>query len=113
MKKIGYFALTAALAGPAAFAEKHIDQATLKDLQPTDFSVAKKQHQQYDFTLLTAARSYSCRTPADKKLDATKFLVGSTVTFESSGRNGEVKTTGGKTAKCTITRVVELPTGQP
>lgn len=107
MKRIAYFALIAVLSGPAAFAEKQVEQATLKDLQPTNFDVAKKQHQQYDFTLITAARSYSCRTPANKKIDATKFLVGSTVTFESNGKNGEVKTTDGKTAKCLITRVAE------
>jgi hypothetical protein len=113
MKRIAYFGLIAALMGTAAFAEQHTDQATLKDLQPTNFDVAKKQHQQYDFTLLTANRSYSCRTPANKKIDATRFLVGSTVTFVSNDKNGEVKTTDGKTVKCLITRVAELPAGQP
>jgi hypothetical protein len=112
MKRIGYwtlaFALSVALLSQRAWSEKRIDQATLKDLQPTNFAVAKKKHQQYDFTLLTVDRSYSCRTSADKKLNATNFPVGSTVTFSSSGKNGEVKTTDGKSAKCMITRVAAL-----
>ena len=113
MKRTGFFALMAVLALPAAFAEKNTEPATLKDLQPTNFAVAKKKHQQYDFTVLTASRSYSCRTPEDKKINATDFLVGSSVTFTSSGRNGEVITRHDKKVKCMITRVEAMPSGQP
>jgi len=108
MKKTGWFVLMAVLVGPVAWAEKATDQATLKDLQPTNFQVAKKMHQQYDFTILTTARSYSCRTPANKNFNATNFVVGSTVTFVSDSKNGEVKTAEGKKAKCLITRVENI-----
>jgi hypothetical protein len=113
MRRIGYLALMAVMAIPGAFGAKSTEQATLKDLQPTNFAVAKKKHQQYDFTVATASRSYSCRTPEDKKINATDFLVGSTITFTSSGRNGEVITPQNKKAKCMITRVEALPSGQP
>ena len=93
-----------------ALAAKRTEQGTIQDLQPTNFAVAKKMHQQYDFSIVTAARSYGCRTPENKKVNATDFVVGSAVTFESNGRNGEIKTAQGKSTKCLITRVADNPT---
>jgi hypothetical protein len=108
MKRIGCIALVALLA-TTAFAEKRIEQGTIQDLQPTNFAVAKKKHQQYDFSIITAGRAYSCRTPENKKINATDFVVGSPVSFESNGRNAEVRTAEGKSAKCLITRVADNP----
>jgi hypothetical protein len=108
MKKVGYLILLA-LAGSLAFAEKRTEQGTIQDLQPTNFAVAKKQHQQYDFSILTAAHNYGCRTPQNKQTNATDFVVSSPVTFIVNGRNGEVKTPQGKSAHCTITRVADIP----
>ncbi len=110
MKKFAYIALIAMLGTPA-FAEKLTAPGTIQDLQPTNFAVAKKKHQQFDFSITTASHSYGCRTPENKKLDATEFVVGSSVTFTANGRNGEVKTDKGKTAKCLITRVADTPPG--
>jgi hypothetical protein len=112
MRKFGYIALIALL-GTTAFAEKRTEQGTIQDLQPTNFAVAKKQHQQYDFSIATTTHSYGCRTPENKKLDATQFVVGSSVTFIANGRNGEVKTAQGKSAKCLITRVADNSTSPP
>jgi hypothetical protein len=106
MKRFAYIALIAVL-GTSAFAEKLTEPGTIQDLQPTNYAVAKKQHQQFDFSINTASHSYGCRTPENKKLDATQFVVGSAVTFTANGRNGEVKTSRGKTAKCLITRVAD------
>ncbi len=106
MRKFGYIALIAIL-GTSAFAEKRTEPGTIQDLQPTNYAVAKKQHQQFDFSITTASHSYGCRTPENKKLDATQFVVGSSVTFIANGRNGEVKTAQGKSAKCLITRVAD------
>jgi len=106
MKRFGYIALVAML-GTFAFAEKLTEKGTIQDLQPTNYAVAKKQHQQFDFSITTASHSYGCRTPENKKLDATQFVVGSSVTFIANGRNGEVKTAQGKSAKCLITRVAD------
>jgi len=108
MKRFVYIALIA-LVGTAAFAEKRTEQGTIQDFQPTNFAVAKKQHQQYDFSIVTSGHSYGCRTPENKKINATDFVVGSAVTFISNGRNGEVKTPQGKSAKCLITRVADAP----
>jgi hypothetical protein len=111
MRKFASIALLAML-GTAAFAEKRVEPGTIQDLQPTNYAVAKKQHQQFDFSITTANHTYECRTPENKKLDATQFVVGSSVTFTANGRNGEVKTGAGKTAKCLITRVADnTPTG--
>lgn len=93
----------------SALAEKRVEPGTIQDLQPTNFAVAKKQHQQFDFSIVTAAHSYSCRTPENKKVNASDFVVGSPVTFIANGRNGEVKTPRGKSAKCLITRVADVP----
>jgi len=106
MKRFGYIALIA-LVGTSAFAAKITEQGTIQDLQPTNFAVAKKQHQQYDFSIVTSGRSYGCRTPENKTLNATDFVVGSSVTFISNGKNGEVKTPKGKSTKCLITRVAD------
>ena len=108
MKKFASIALIAML-GTAALAEKRVEPGTIQDLQPTNYAVAKKQHQQFDFSITTASHSYGCRTPENKKLDATQFVDGSSVTFTANGRNGEVKTSAGKTAKCLITRVADNP----
>jgi hypothetical protein len=108
MKKFVLMALIM-LIGSAAFAEKRTEPGTIQDLQPTNFAVAKKQHQQYDFSILSAGRSYGCRTPENKKINATDFVVGSSITFISNGKNGEVKTPQGKSANCMITRVADTP----
>jgi hypothetical protein len=108
MKKITYLAL-AALLSATAFAEKRIEPGTIQDLQPTNFAVAKKKHQQYDFSIITASRSYGCRTPENKSLNATDFVVGSPISFTANGKNGEVRTDRGKSAKCLITRVADNP----
>jgi hypothetical protein len=100
------------LLGTAAFASKRTDTATLSDVQATNFAPAKKKHQQYDFSIQTAGRSYACRTSADKSTNATDFIVGSSVTFISNGKNGEIETANGKKAKCTITRVQDMPATQ-
>jgi hypothetical protein len=106
MRKFGYIALIAMM-GTAGFAEKLVEPGTIQDLQPTNYAVAKKQHQQFDFSITTTSHSYGCRTPENKKLDATQFVVGSSVTFTANGRNGEVRSSTGKTAKCLITRVAD------
>ncbi|AXC11804.1 hypothetical protein ACPOL_2482 [Acidisarcina polymorpha] len=110
MKKFGYFALIAVLLGTSAFAEKQTNQATLRDVQPTNFGPAKKKHQQYDLSILVPGRSYQCRTPDNRNFNATDFLVGSMITFTANGKSGEVKTAAGKKEKCTITRVEDAPT---
>jgi hypothetical protein len=102
-----------ALLGTTALAAKLTEQGTIQDLQPTNFAVAKKQHQQYDFSILTSGRSYGCRTPQNKAFNATDFVVGSSVTFIANGKNGEVKTPQGKSAKCVITRVADNPAPAP
>ncbi len=109
MKRFAWIALVALLR-TTAFAEKVTEQGTIQDLQPTNFAVEKKKHQQFDFSIVTPGHSYACRTPDNKSLNASDFVVGSPVTFIANGKNGEVKTPKGKSAKCLITRVADAPT---
>ena len=106
MKKIVSIAAMSLMVLPV-FASKRTEQGSIQDLQPTNFAVAKKKHQQFDFSIITAGRSYGCRTPANKKISAVDFVVGSPITFLSDGKSGEVKTNQGKSAKCLITRVAD------
>ena len=108
MKRLLCISLAAFSISPV-WAAKRTDQATLSDVQATNFGPAKKKHQQYDFSVATADRSYSCRTADNKSINATDFVVGSTVTFVSNGKKGEIKTANGKSAHCTITRVQDAP----
>jgi hypothetical protein len=108
MKRFAWIAVIALLATPV-FAEKRVEPGTIQDLQPTNFAVEKKKHQQYDFSIVTAGHSYACRTPDNKSLNASDFVVGSPVTFIANGKNGEVKAPRGKSAKCLITRVADAP----
>ena len=112
MKKFGSAALMILMA-TAAWAGKQTETATLQNVEPTNFAVQKKQHQQYDFTIATAGKSYSCRTPENKSINATDFVVGTQITFISDGKNGQVKTQQGKSAKCLITRVADASAPAP
>lgn len=94
-----------ALVASPALAAKSTVQGTIKNLQATNFSPAKKKHQQYDFSIQTANGNYQCRTSQDHSTNATDFAVGSAITFVLDGKKGQVKTSNGKSAKCTITRV--------
>lgn len=108
MKKIALkFALIGCIAmtTSSVWAAKTSVPATIKDLQPTNFSVSKKKHQQYDFSIQTTSTNYQCRTSQDKSLNATDFPVGTEITFTFDGPKGQIKTTNNKSTKCTITRV--------
>jgi hypothetical protein len=104
MKRFGSIALLLGMVS-TALAAKYTAPATLRDVQPTNAPAVDKHHQQFDLFLATASSTYTCRTPAEKSMNATDFVVGSPVTFVFSGKNGEVKTSAGKKAKCLIVRV--------
>lgn len=98
------------LAATAAWGATTQQPATLKDVQPTNTPTMKKAHQQFDFTLSTGTSDYTCRTPSNKKINPTDFVVGSSVTFQVSGKHGEVKTQAGKKASCDMVRVGQAGT---
>ena len=51
-----------------------------------------------------------CRTPPNKSMNATDFVVGSSINYEVDGQKATIKTPEGKKLQCTVVRVQELGT---
>src|ERR1700753_4496022 len=84
--------LTAAMAVPAFAGPKQEGNALLKDLQPTgvaDKHKKKSKHQVFDLTFDAGGKEYICRTDADKSVNVTNFVVGSTINYEAEDKKGE------------------------
>ena len=111
MRRISFLLMTAILLTAGAFAaKKDSGSTTLKDFQPAGTTDKKHKKQQYDLTFDTAKSEYTCRTHENEKVQATQFVVGSSVSYTVNGNKGEVKSTqSGKSVKCTVVRVADLP----
>ena len=111
MRRISFLLMTAILLTVGAFAaKKDSGSTTLKDFQPAGTTDKKHKKQQYDLTFDTAKSEYTCRTHENEKVQATQFVVGSSVSYTVNGNKGEVKSTqSGKSVKCTVVRVADLP----
>jgi hypothetical protein len=117
--------LTAAMAVPAFAGPKQEGNALLKDLQPTgvaDKHKKKSKHQVFDLTFDAGGKEYICRTDADKSVNVTNFVVGSTINYEIDGKKVKIKTPEDKKVECQIVRVAvasssavptSAPTGSP
>jgi hypothetical protein len=46
-------------------------------------------------------------------MNATAFVVGSTIDYQIDGNEGKLKGAGGKKTECTIVRVAEATAAQP
>jgi hypothetical protein len=90
-------------------ANKESGSTTLKDVQPAGTTDKKHKKQQFDLSFATSKNDYTCRTNENQKVQATDFVVGTTITFKIDGNKGQVKSTStGKSAKCTLVRVAAL-----
>lgn len=101
-------ALIVAMALPSFAAKKVSGTTTLKDCQPAntpDNNKKDKTHQTYDLSFDAEGKNYTCRTPPDKSMDATDFVVGSSINYEVDGQKATIKTSEGKKLKCTVVRV--------
>jgi hypothetical protein len=95
-------------------ANKESGSTTLKDVQPAGTTDKKHKKQQFDLSFATFKNEYTCRTNENQKVQATDFVVGTTVTFKIDGNKGQVKSTSsGKGAKCTLVRVAALSAPPP
>ena len=102
----GNIVLTASL---ALAGNKESGSTTLTNVQPAGTTDKQHKKQQFDLTFSTSKNEYTCRTNENQKLQATQFVVGTTVNYKIDGNKGEVKsTTSGKNAKCTLVRVAAL-----
>jgi DNA topoisomerase VI subunit B len=102
----GIIVLTASL---ALAANKESGSTTLKDVQPAGTTDQKHKKQQFDLSFATSKNEYTCRTNENQKVQATQFVVGTTVNYKIDGDKGQVKSTSsGKNVKCTLVRVAAL-----
>lgn len=113
MRKLTVVALLAgAMATPALAGQKVTGNTTLKDLQPAgvaDKHAKKSKHQVFDLTFDATGNEYICRTDADKSVNVTNFVVGSSVNYEIDGKKVKITTSNDKKVSCTIVRVAVTP----
>src|SRR5208337_3007628 len=94
------------LATLAFAANKESGSTTLKDVQPAGTTDKKHKKQQFDLSFASSTNDYTCRTNENQKVQATQFVVGSSINYKIDGNKGQVKnTTSGKNVKCTVMRV--------
>jgi len=110
MRKTAVFAFTVILLSGLTFAaNKQSGTTTLKDVQPAGTTDKKHKKQQYDLTFTTPNNEFTCRSNENRKMEATQFVVGSTISYQIKGNKGEVKNSqSGKSVKCTVVRVAHL-----
>jgi hypothetical protein len=113
MRKLTVVALLAgAMATPALAGQKVTGDTILKDLQPAgvaDKHAKHSKHQVFDLTFDTTGNEYICRTNADKSVNVTNFVVGSSVNYEMDGKKVKITTPNDKKVACTIVRVAVIP----
>jgi hypothetical protein len=113
MRKLTVVALLAgAMAIPALAGQKVTGNTTLKDLQPAgvaDKHAKHSKHQVFDLTFDATGNEYICRTDADKSVNVTNFVVGSSVNYEMDGKKAKITTSNDKKVSCTIVRVAVTP----
>jgi hypothetical protein len=100
--------LSAAMTVPALAGQKLAGDTRLKDLQPAgvaDKHQKHSKHQVFDLTFDAVGNEYICRTNADKSVNVTNFVVGSSVNYEIDGTKVKIKTPQDKKVECKIVRV--------
>ena len=109
-KTLGLVVIVLFLVAVALAANKESGSTMLKDVQPAGTTDKKHKKQQFDLSFATSKNDYSCRTNENEKVNATDWVVGSTINYKINGNKGEVKnTSSGKNVKCTVVRVAALP----
>jgi hypothetical protein len=108
-KTIALTVILLSLAGIAMAANKESGSTTLTNIQPAGTTDKQHKKQQYDLTFSTTKNDYTCRTNEKDKLNATDWVVGSTINYKISGNKGEVKNMqSNKDVKCMVVRVAAV-----
>ncbi len=90
----------------ALAANKESGTSSLKDVQPAGTTDKKHKKQQFDLSFMSATNDYTCRTNENEKVNATDWVVGSTINYKINGNKGEIKNTQtNKNVKCVVVRV--------
>jgi len=107
MRKIlALFGIVLFSAALAQAANKESGSTSLTNVQPAGTTDKQHKKQQFDLTFSTSQNEYTCRTNENQKVQATQFVVGTTVNYKIDGNKGDVKSTSsGKSVKCKLVRV--------
>ena len=93
----------------ALAANKESGSTTLTNVQPAGTTDKQHKKQQFDLSFSGSRNDYTCRTNENQKVQATQFVVGTTVNYKIDGNKGQVKSTSsGKNVKCTLVRVAAV-----
>ena len=93
----------------ALAANKESGSTTLANVQPAGTTDKQHKKQQFDLTFSGSRNEYTCRTNENQKVQATQFVVGTTVNYKIDGNKGQVKSiSSGKNVKCTLVRVAAV-----
>jgi len=92
-----------------SFADKFKTETTLKEVQPAGVKTKDDKHQVYDLFFEAQGKTYTCRTNPKKSMNATDFVVGSSLRVELDGNKAKLKTQENKKVECEIVRAEMLP----
>jgi uncharacterized protein YcfJ len=110
MRKFHAITFLALLITLPALADKRVQgNTTLKDSQPTGTQDKHHKHQAYDLSFDAEGKAYTCRTDSNQSMNATDFVVGTSVKYEIDGKNAKIRTPEGKEVGCKIVRVEVAP----
>jgi hypothetical protein len=110
-KTLALTVILLALAGIGVAANKESGSTTLTNIQPAGITDKQHKKQQYDLTFSTTKNDYTCRSNEKDKVNATDWVVGSSINYKINGNKGEVKNTqSGKDVKCMVVRVAAVTT---
>ena len=104
--------LTGILVPSPAIAAKLKGDTTLKDSQTAGVKDKDHKHQVYDLFFDAGGKSYTCRTDSDKSMNATDFVVGTTMKYELDGNKAKLETPEGKKVECKVVRVEITPSAK-
>ncbi len=108
-KTIALTVILLSLAGIAMAANKESGSTTLTNIQPAGTTDKQHKKQQYDLSFAGTTNAYTCRTNEKDKVNATDWVVGSSISYKINGNKGEVKNTqSGKNVKCMVVRVAAV-----
>jgi hypothetical protein len=95
----------------ASAANKESGSTTLTNVQPAGTTDKKHKKQQYDLSFMSPKNDYTCRTNENEKVNATDWVVGSSISYKINGNKGEIKNTqSNKNVKCLVVRVAAAGT---
>ena len=106
MRKVTITAILVLAQTLPSLAAKSKGTATLKDSQTAGIKDKQHKHQAYDLFFDAEGKNYTCRTDSNKSMNATDFVVGTTMRYEIDGDKAKIwSAPANKKVECKIVRV--------